>query len=208
MNILEKIFGSAAKVKIIRLFIFNPETAFDTEDIATRTNSKLESVRAELKNLADIKLIKKRIVIKETIFKNKKTGKETIERKKVQGWILDPKFAYLDPLTDFLVYMNPFRHTELIDRMRKVGNVKLLAISGVFIKEPDSRVDLLIVGDDIKKGLLENAIHVLESEIGKELRYAALETEDFKYRMNMCDKLVSDILDFPHEKVINRLNLE
>ncbi|MCC2630730.1 MAG: hypothetical protein K0S38_539, partial [Candidatus Paceibacter sp.] len=30
---LEKIFGSAAKVKIMRLFLFNPVTVFDMDEI-------------------------------------------------------------------------------------------------------------------------------------------------------------------------------
>ena len=47
----------------------------------------------------------------------------------------------------------------------------------------------------------------LESEIGRDLRYALLGSEDFAYRLNMNDKLVRDIMDYPHRIVFDRLNI-
>ena len=44
---------------------------------------------------------------------------------------------------------------------------------------------------------------MLEAEIGKELAYAVFDTPDFLYRANMYDKLVRDVIDFPHEKVLD-----
>ncbi len=206
MDILEKVFGSAVKVRLMRLFMFNPNAAYDIKDIVSRTNTNSRAVKNELLNLKKIGLIKSKSYVGEVVQKRGK--KSVVLKKKFSGWTLDTRFQYLKPLQDFLVYMNPFRHTELVDKLRKVGNIKFLAISGVFIQEWESRVDLFIVGNNIKKGTLENVIHSLESELGKELKYAALETEDFQYRMNMCDKLVSDVLDYPHEKVVNKLGIE
>jgi hypothetical protein len=206
MDILEKIFGSDTKVRLMRLFIFNPETGFDLHDIVERTHSNANAVRREIKILGDIELIKNRLIVKEEV--RKKGEKEIVVKKRSNGWILNSKFTYLNPLEDFLVYMNPFRHHELVERVRKIGNVKLCIISGVFIKEYDTRLDLFLVGDNFKKNVLENVVRSLESELGKELRYAALDTEDFQYRMNMCDKLISDVLDYPHEKVVNKLGIE
>jgi hypothetical protein len=60
-------------------------------------------------------------------------------------------------------------------------------------------VDLLIVGDRMKRGKIEKGIRRLEAEIGAELVYAIFETKEFNYRLNMYDKLVRDILDYPHE---------
>lgn len=206
MDILEKVFGSGAKVRLMRLFMFNPNFAFDLKDISERTSTNPRSIKTEINNLEKIGLIKSRSFMRDV---EKKRGKKKIViKKKSSGWTLNQKFQYLRPLQDFLVYMNPFRHNELVEKLRKVGNIKLLVIAGVFIQEWESRVDLFIVGDNIKKGSLDNVIRSLESELGKELKYAALETNDFHYRLNMCDKLISDVLDFPHEKVINKIGIE
>ena len=190
----------------MRLFMFNPNTIYGLDEIVGRIDVNPRTLKIEISNLSKIGLIKPKSFVSETT--TKKGKKEVVKRKKVHGWMLDNRFQYLRPLQDFLVYMNPFRHNELVEKLRKVGNIKFLAIAGVFIQEWESRVDLLLVGDNLKKTLLEHVIHDLESELGKELKYAALETEEFHYRLNMCDKLISDVLDYPHEKVINRIGIE
>jgi len=85
--------------------------------------------------------------------------------------------------------------------------VKFLLVSGIFIKNKDSRVDLLIVGDKMKRGKIEEGIRKLEAEIGAELVYAIFETKEFIYRLNMYDKLVRDILDYPHEVLLQAKEL-
>ena len=68
-------------------------------------------------------------------------------------------------------------------------------------------MDLLVVGDNLKQGQLETTIKTIESEIGREIRYAVFETSEFNYRYSIFDKLIRDILDYPHEKIINKLGL-
>jgi predicted nucleotidyltransferase len=91
---------------------------------------------------------------------------------------------------------------KLLGNFKNVGQVKLLVASGVFIKNDDSRVDLLIVGDKMKRGKIEEVVRRLEAEIGTELVYAIFDTKEFIYRLNMYDKLVRDILDYPHEVLL------
>jgi hypothetical protein len=77
----------------------------------------------------------------------------------------------------------------------------------VFIKNHDSRVDLLIVGNKMKKSKIEEGIRRIEAEIGTELTYAIFDTKEFLYRLNMYDKLIRDILDYPHEIVLQAKEL-
>ena len=92
-------------------------------------------------------------------------------------------------------------------RFKGAGALKLLLVSGVFIQEWDNAVDVLVVGDRLNNRLVDRAIRSLESEIGRELTYAVFDTSEFEYRVNIYDKLVRDILDFPHEKIVNRLGI-
>ena len=130
-----------------------------------------------------------------------------MSRKRVNGWTLDRKFPYVEDITSFLSNINPFKHKDIIDKISRAGKIKLLIIAGVFIKDPDSRIDLLVVGDELKNTQLDNIIKIIESEIGKEIRYAVFETKEFNYRLSMFDKLIRDLLDYPHEKIINKLGL-
>ncbi len=191
METLSKLFGSEAKVKIMRLFLFNPETVFNTTDIADRVKVDIGHVRKEVSGLEKIDLIRQRA--------SGRTGKK--------GFMLNSQFDYLVPLQNFLINTEPLNTKEITKRICKLGAIKLILVAGVFIQEPESRVDMLIVGDHIKKAPLENTIKILESEIGKELKYAYFTTEDFNYRNSMCDKLTRDILDYPHRKVLNKLGI-
>ena len=193
METLSKLFGNETKVKIMKLFLFNPERVFDVRDIGERVKSDSTKVRREINLLEKIGLIKQRIGNKKKIHGH--------------GFVLDSGFTYLLPLQNFLINTQPLHPKEIIKKITRLGSVKLIIIAGVFIQEFESRVDILVVGDNIKKKQLENTIKTLESEIGKELKYAHFTTEDFKYRLSMCDKLTRDILDYPHKKILNRLGI-
>lgn len=205
MDILEKLFGGAAKVKIIKLFLLNPDSAFDNPQTAERARVSNTTARQEINNLEQIGFIKQKSYIKE--IKKQKDREIKIVKKRVSGWTLDPKFPYIDAIKAFLANVNPFKHKDIVEKISRAGKMQLLIISGIFIKDPDSRVDLLVVGDDLKLGQLDNIIKTIESEMGKEIRYAVFETAEFNYRLAMFDKLIQDILEFPHEKIINKLGL-
>ena len=205
MDILEKLFGGAPKVKIIKLFLFNPDLAFDSSQTAERAKVSRGIARKEIGNLEKIGFIKPRSYIKEV--RRQKNRSIEVFRKRVNGWTLDQKFPYIEAIKSFLSNINPFRHKDIIAKISRAGKIQLLIISGIFIKDPDSRVDLLVVGDNLKQGMLDNIVKTIESEIGREIRYADFETSEFNYRHSMFDKLIRDILDYPHEKIINKLNL-
>lgn len=101
----------------------------------------------------------------------------------------------------------PANRAMLVKQIGTLGRVKLAVLAGVFINSDMSRADLLIVGDSIKKTRLHSLVARLESGIGKELNYVALTTEEFRYRMDMYDRFLRDILEDRHEKVINKLGI-
>ena len=205
METLAKLFGSVARVKIMKLFLFNPEQIFGSMDISDRTKITSIVSRKELALLDKVSFIKKKSFMEE--IEKKKDGKVKIERKRVYGWALNEDFPFLAPLQNLLIESGSLTSGEIINKLKKVGNLKLLIISGVFIQDMNSRADILIVGDNLHEPSLERAVRILESEVGKELRYVVFETADFKYRLGIYDKLLRDILDYSHKKLINKLGI-
>ncbi|MEX0932395.1 MAG: hypothetical protein WDZ61_00675 [Parcubacteria group bacterium] len=179
------IFGADSKAKIIRLFVFNTSQSFTPKEISTRAKERPATVRSELRALSKGKLIRKR-------------GK---------GYTLNSSYPNLPALESFLVDVSPVSHSEIIKKLNKAGMIKLVVIAGVFTHDPESRVDLLIVGDNLKQRTLVSAISAIEAELGRELRYAAFETGDFKYRLSLYDKLIRDILDYPHKKILDKFGI-
>ncbi len=202
MEILGKIFNSPARVKLMRLFLQNREQCFESTDISGRSKVSSGTVRRELSLLAAASFIKRRSFIKTSVIKR---GKKTvIKKKRTQGWCLNLSFQYLNALSTLLTDAESVHADDLAKQLRPHGKLKLVLAAGVFTQNPDSRLDLLVVGDHLKRPAIERTIRSLEAEIGKELAYAVFETDEFLYRANMYDKLVRDIVDFPHEKVIDQ----
>lgn len=204
MDTLEKIFGSTPKVKMMRLFLFNPQSAFDTDSVSRRTKTQPIKTRSEIMNLEKIGLIKRKYFTKEL---SKKGGRD-LKRKRVEGWTLNEKFPFLEPLQNFLIHIPPVQQQEILEKIKKAGVIKLVIFAGVFIQDWDSRLDILVVGDKLKKGIIQSVMSDIESVVGKELKYSFFETQEFVYRLGVCDKLVRDVLDYPHKKIINKLEME
>lgn len=200
MDILAKLFGTVARVKIMRLFLLNSEDGFETKDVAERSRVDVVKTRKELSLLSAAGFIKKK-QFKKTILQ-KKAKKQII--KKVSGWVFNQSFEYKDALYNVLIDAEFIDLATISERFHGAGKIKLMLVSGVFTKYRDARVDLLIVGNNLKKGVIDHAIKLLESEIGKELSYALFEVDEFMYRAHMYDKLVRDIVDYQHHVVVDQ----
>ena len=204
MGLLEKLFGSHARVKILKLFYLNPDQVFPAPEVVGRTNTNAAIARRELRMLQDIGFIVTGSQMEE--LPPDEEGKKPRKRK-VTGFLLNKLFPLISELRDLVLTVEPVSKQELAKRLRRVGRVKLVALSGIFLKRGDSRIDMLIVGDNLKKGQLDRMLKLVESEVGKELSYAILETNDFKYRLGMNDKFIRDVFDYPHEIIIDKTGM-
>ena len=189
----------------MRLFLFNPDLLFSLEQIKIKARISTKEAKLEIDTLEKAGMIKEKKSVQE--IQVKRRGKILNIKKKIVCWHLDPDFEYLAPLQNLLINTRPLRPNEILKRLSNVGKLKMVIVSGVFIQNADSRVDILIVGDNLKKGAIDRIVKTMEAEIGKELTFASFETADFNYRLGMYDKLVRDILDFPHQKLLDKLNL-
>ena len=205
MKILGKLFGSPAMVKLLRLFIFNPEHTFTNKEAAARAKITADTLRLELSIMKQMGFIKKKVAYRQTT--KGKGNKKTVKKKKVSAWTLDEKFPYIESLRTFLVNATPVKNKDIPKRLSVAGTIKFIVISGVFIQNLDSRIDILIVGNGIKKTQLETAIKSIESEIGRELRYAVFDTQEFKYRMGIYDRLIRDVFDYKHEVILDKIGI-
>ena len=194
METLSKLFGGQARVRIMRLFLLNSSKNFEIEDVVSRSRVMKNNARKEINVLSAMNFIKQKIITKDGYRGAKK---------KVVAWSLNTSFKYLNSLREILVEPSLLLQENLPERFKQVGKIKLMIVSGVFIGDSKSRADVLIVGDKLKKNVLQKVVKSLEAEIGKELDYAVFDTEEFKYRIDMYDKLVCDIIDLPHEKLID-----
>lgn len=197
MKTLGKIFGTEAKVRIMRLFLFNPSRMWEVDEIGLRTKTEKRDLKKELKGMLHAGLIKKVSFVKEV------DG----EKVKVKGLGLNTEFPYLNQFQGLLADTLLLSDKDLVERLSIAGKIRLVVVAGIFIQKWDSRVDLLIVGDRIKEDVLKRVIEKIESEVGRELSFAVFPTSDFQYRLGVGDKLIRDVLDFSHKVIHDRFGL-
>jgi hypothetical protein len=211
MEILGRLFGSEAKAKIVRLFLFNPEAQYTIAEISVRAAVTSVQARAILAALLKLGLIRKKIAIKETtkeIIKKDKKKVVKIKKSKEIVYFLDQKFPYANILSDLMAEASVRADNRLVAKLMPAGKIKLVIVSGIFTRQSDARLDLLIAGDDINESRLANIIGSLEIEIGRDLSYSNLTTADLEYRLGLHDRLIRDVIDFPHIVLLDKIGFQ
>lgn len=189
MESLSKLFGSAARLKTLRLFLFNKDAALTAAEVAVRTKLSKEVVRQEIIELCASGLLRKR-------------GGQAPAR-----YQTNPKFEHLSALDAFIRETTNTRPENILKSLKRAGTLRVVALSGFFTGIPDTQIDLLIAGDNLEERALAGAVRSLEAEFGREIRYASFATPDFKYRMGVYDRLIRDVFDYPHRLLIDRVGL-
>ncbi|PIP27364.1 MAG: hypothetical protein COX30_02280 [Candidatus Moranbacteria bacterium CG23_combo_of_CG06-09_8_20_14_all_39_10] len=185
-EILESLFGSKERARLLRFFLQNPDQEYAYAEIVRR-NMFRGSVKSEVEKLRKIKFI----------LRHSKRGQIS--------YMLNQSFSFYSELKNLISKSNIYPQCKSLANISKVGNIKLAAISGVFINYNKSKADMIIVGDDIRRAKLKNLMSSLEAEIGREIDFVLMSGEEFKYRLNMVDKFILDFLEGPHEELINKI---
>jgi len=138
---------------------------------------------------------------------SKGSRKSAPSSRKEKIYSVNKDFEFLNELQSLVLKASPIEPPALRKDLKKIGRIKLAIMSGAFLGVDTARVDLLVVGENIKLVKLFEFIHQKEMELGRELRYVILSPDEFAYRYDMFDHFLKDILEAPHQKVINTLRI-
>ena len=189
MEPLAQILGSPARLKLLRLFMFNQDTAFSIENIVTRTKISRETVRSELADLSAAGLLRKK-------------GTHLNAR-----YQTNPRFEYREIFDTFIRETTVLSPKHIVASLRKAGTLRLVILTGLFTGILEPQVDLLVVGDHLNERTLAGVVHSLEADLGREIRYAFFATADFRYRLGVYDRLLRDVFDYPHRLLVDKIGL-
>ncbi len=189
--ILDNLFGSKVRVKLLKFLYRNYPAEFSLRDMSRRIQEKPNDVKKELSALKLIRVVK--------------MAKER--------WSLNPSFEYFTELRSLMLKSSPQEKEKMTQKISGLGRVRLALISGIFLNDPNTSsqyetpADLFIVGDDIDRKRLRTFLMNLEAEVGSEVKLTLMDKEEFMYRYSMFDRFVRVLLEGPHEKIINKLGV-
>ncbi|EKD93102.1 MAG: hypothetical protein ACD_28C00244G0009 [uncultured bacterium] len=177
--LLKRLFTSGARIKLLKIFLLNPDGEFFIRELTRRLDEQINSIRRELDNLKKIGLLKSRA-------KNRR-----------KFYIVNKKFPLFNELRSIIIKTTD-QNSQVIQEIIKLGQVDLILLSGYFMQK-DSEVDLFIVGEIDKKSLEE----FLEKEVTSEnpIRFTVMNREDFMYRVKCNDRFVKDLVTDPDNMI-------
>ncbi len=194
------LFGSQARVKLLRFFLFNPSKEFTFDEISKRARLVRRTARTEMNALERAEVIKKKQFYTQAEGSSKKV--------RAIGYSLNRSFINLQSLQTFLFETAPINGKTVLKHLRKAGTMDFVVVAGIFMRDFDQRLDLMIGMKKYSPTKVETAVRSLESELGVEIRYSAFESGDLVYRVGMYDKLTRDVFDYPHQIIVDKINIK
>lgn len=219
---LGKLFGSKARVKILKLFLSHPNEKFYIRQIARDLKLQLNSVRRELENLEVFGLLISNPSEKETEEltsveaylkgedttrkKTKKAKLDSVSKTDKKYFKVNTNFVLYNEIKELIIKAQILYERDFIEKLKKAGVPKLLIFTGYFVNDDTTKVDILIVGR-LNKVKLLRFIKELEKELGREVNFTFLNTNEFKYRRDITDVFLYDILERKKLVVIDELGV-
>lgn len=187
---LAKLFGSTARVKILKLFLLNPDTSYYIRQIARHLNLQLSAVRRELENLETLELLESHAGSEEDEAEEGSRGNKN-DRKYYKA---KRDFILFSEIRELILKAQILCEKDFTDKLKKLGTIRLLILSGLFLNDTQAGVDMLIVGN-FDKTKVAKLVRKLEEELVTEVNYAVLSEEEFKYRRQVTDVFLYSVLE-------------
>jgi predicted transcriptional regulator len=178
---IDALFGSKTRVKLLHLFLNNPGNAFYVREITRIIDEQINSVRRELANMLEVGIITS----------DSADNKLYYEINQRYEYYVPFRSIFADERIEASVTKDTTsKWHELVINLPAV---RLALMAGVLVKGSTSSVDLLLVGD-IPTTKLKNVIKQIEKNEGRELNYSVLTYDEFYYRLSVRDKFITEIL--------------
>lgn len=198
---LEQLFGSRTRTKLLRLFLMHPERAFFIRELTRLIDTQINSVRRELQNLLESGVIREvaeasLVPTEDTIFEKKspRARSTTGDRQPKKFFQIDCGFILYGELRSLFAKSPRLLQGVLERELENLGTIEYAVLTGFFVDRDDSPVDLLIVGS-VLRSRLAKLIHRFEKEIEREINYTTMTTEEFLYRKSIIDRFLFSILE-------------
>lgn len=194
---VEQLFGSKTRVKLLQLFYSNPNRSFYVREITRKIDEQINSVRRELSNLLSIGII---------------TSDNTNNKLYYE---VNQKFEHYEPLQQ--IFGKGVKKTkkaaagEPVDsdvdaELRAVGHIDLAVYTGQFTRDDSAGVDVFIVGQ-VNPNAMQKYVDELEKKESKSLRYTVMSLKDFKYRQQIHDRFAVGIANAKKQILVDNHNL-
>jgi len=201
---LEQLFGSKTRVRLLRLLLNNPGQPFYLREISRKVGIQLNSVRREILNLEKNGIVKSvKMIEGETEAKTMK--KKDIKSRYKKYYMINSETVIYPELKAMFLKAQLLLEKSLIKEIEKIAQVKYLILTGNFVGLEGLATDLLLVGKVNKKNFA-NLVKRFERELNRQINYTVMSNQEYKYRHDITDRFLYDILENKKIVIIDKIS--
>jgi predicted nucleotidyltransferase len=182
--LFEHLFGSKTRVKLLSLFLNNPERPYYVREITRVVDEQINSVRRELSNMLSIGIIKSDSANNKLYYEANQKYQYYPELHKIFSTI---------PIKS-RVAKETREEDQIATKLRTTGSIELAFLTGSFVRQNYLGVDLVVVGD-VNRAKVGRVVAEIEKSLGREVNYAIFTSDDFSYRLTLNDRFLANVMD-------------
>jgi hypothetical protein len=188
---IDALFGSKTRVKLLHLFLNNPGKSFYVREITRLIDEQINSVRRELSNMMTIGIVTS----------DSSDHKLYYEVNQRYDHYVPLRAIFADQHVE-AVAVAETGSSDWQSIITDLPGVRLAVAAGVLVRGSASSIDLLLVGDTAP-AKLKKAVKDIEKQEGRELNYSVLSYDEFYYRLSVRDKFITEILNGKYAVVVD-----
>lgn len=190
---IDTLFGSKTRVKLLHLFLNNPGKSFYVREITRLIDEQINSVRRELSNMLSVGIITSDTADNKLFYEVNQRYDHYVPLRAIFS---DKKISTTNAASD----------TASLDwqhLIKDFSGLRVAVASGMLVgKSNNHGVDLLLVGD-VAASKLKKVIKDIEKIEGRELNYSLMAYDEFYYRLSVRDKFITEILNNNHTVLVD-----
>lgn len=195
---IDALFGSKTRVKLLHLFLNNPGQSFYVREITRKIDEQINSVRRELSNMLEVGIITSDSADNKLYYQVNQRYEYYVPLRAIFGDDINETNA-VPALPDAL-------SNELSTTIRTIPGLSLAILSGVLVRGSTSVIDVVLVGN-LPSAKVKIAIKIIEKLEGRDINYSVLSYDEFYYRLSVRDRFITEILNGKHSIVVDRDNV-
>lgn len=195
---IDKLFGSKTRVKLLHLFLNHPGQSFYVREITRIIDEQINSVRRELSNMLEVGVITSDTADNKLYYEvNQRYEFYPALRAIFAG---DPvKVAEPQASEDAV-------NEQYVEALRTMSPLRLAILAGVLVRGSTSPLDLLLVGN-VSTPKVKAAIQLIEKREGREINYSVVPYDEFYYRLSVRDRFIMEVLNSKHSVIVDKDNV-
>lgn len=193
---IDALFGSKTRVKLLHLFLNNSGQSFYVREITRKIDEQINSVRRELSNMLSVGIITS----------DSADNRLYYQVNQKYDYYLPLRAIFGDNITD--TKNSPITPDNSLEEnygsiLRGVSGLRLAIFAGALVRGSTTSVDVILVGN-INPVKVKAIVKDIEKSEGREINYSVLPYDEFYYRLSIRDKFVTEIINGKHSVIIDK----